>query len=590
MDSFKLPIHYINSKTKVDENLLRDLELLPTIKYISNDSENTGTSENNKSNIEIDGVYKTFLNSKGDYSTKLLPLWAKYYTVDINYIEDTQKLLSNDIPTTVSNEKFEAIWKDINAETGFYSKYRYLENTWPMAKQLNSNAIFLRFLSLYNITSPVLSLAIPVLFMILPFFIIKLQGYPITISKYREVLAIVFRKHQIGQLFRLGTSDWNQRIYILVSLAFYVFQTYQNFMTCISVYKQTSIINNNLKVTKEYLKHTLTCMNKLELSCSELESYSPFIKVMCSHRERLLKYYTMLESENYGLTTVVRTTCMGNFLKLFEELYNDDTLYKSIDYSMYFHSYLDNIGTIHKHINNKTISLCTFSKKTCKFKRAYYPPYHKGTVSNTYNLKKHLLITGPNAAGKTTILKTTILNLLISQQFGCGFYKSASIYPYNYIHSYLNIPDTSGRDSLFQAEARRCVNILHTIKDSQKIDNDGTVKSTRHFCVFDELYSGTNPYEAIGAAVSFLKYLNQYKNVTFMITTHFLDICKKLDKVSNISNHNMKVKQIENDLIYTYKLDKGISKVKGAVKVLVDLNYPSEIIENTRKVISTLNI
>jgi hypothetical protein len=74
-----------------------------------------------------------------------------------------------------------------------------------------------------------------------------------------------------------------------------------------------------------------------------------------------------------------------------------------------------------------------------------------------------MIITGPNASGKTTILKSTLINIILTQQFGCGFYSSAKLSPFKHIHCYLNIPDTSGRDSLFQAEARRCKEILDII-------------------------------------------------------------------------------------------------------------------------------
>ena len=83
-----------------------------------------------------------------------------------------------------------------------------------------------------------------------------------------------------------------------------------------------------------------------------------------------------------------------------------------------------------------------------------------------------------------------------------GFYNNATINPYKYIHCYLNIPDTSGRDSLFQAEARRCKEILDSVVNNKE----------RHFCIFDEIYSGTNPYEAISGAYAYLTYLSKYGN------------------------------------------------------------------------------
>jgi len=201
-----------------------------------------------------------------------------------------------------------------------------------------------------------------------------------------------------------------------------------------------------------------------------------------------------------------------------------------------------------------------------------------------------MIVTGPNASGKTTMLKSTLLNIIFTQQCGFGFYSSCQICPYNYLHSYLNIPDTSGRDSLFQAEAKRCKEILNAV-----VMKGGT---SRHFCIFDELFSGTNPEESVNAAQSFVSFVNKQKNVDFMLTTHFTKICKNIkreqklqsgsngqngrkiqfkkmdvlvvDDKTNCKNQNMK---------YTYKMKQGISKVRGgAEKVLRDMNFPKEIV------------
>ena len=150
-----------------------------------------------------------------------------------------------------------------------------------------------------------------------------------------------------------------------------------------------------------------------------------------------------------------------------------------------------------------------------------------------------MIITGPNASGKTTILKSTLINIIFTQQFGCGFYDSAKFSPFKHIHCYLNIPDTSGRDSLFQAEARRCKEILDVITSNKK---------DSHFCAFDELYSGTNPEEAETSAAAFMLYLQKYKNVSSLLTTHFVKVCKKLDKIKGIENCKMVAEKNENKI------------------------------------------
>ena len=167
-----------------------------------------------------------------------------------------------------------------------------------------------------------------------------------------------------------------------------------------------------------------------------------------------------------------------------------------------------------------------------------------------------------------------MINILFSQTYGYGFYSKATIPLYDKIHCYLNIPDTSGRDSLFQAEARRCKEII-----------DGLSTSTeKHFCIFDELFSGTNPNEACASSYGFIKYLIDSQNMDFVLTTHLLDLCSLLDAV--LQNNNMGVEKLDNiSFNYTYKLNPGISSIKGGLKVLYDLEYPEEILNLSNKII-----
>jgi DNA mismatch repair ATPase MutS len=244
-------------------------------------------------------------------------------------------------------------------------------------------------------------------------------------------------------------------------------------------------------------------------------------------------------------------------------------------YSLGFNGYIDCIEGLQINIVERKMNFATFISKTKKgiFKNSYYACLKdKNHVKNTIKFNKNHIITGPNASGKTTILKSTLINIIFTQQFGCGFYDSAKIAPFKHLHCYLNIPDTSGRDSLFQAEARRCKEILDAISDN---------KDESHFCAFDELYSGTNPEEAEMSATAFMRYLQKFKNVSSLLTTHFIKVCKKLEKVNGIKNCKMVAEKINNTIKYTYKLENGISEVKGGINVLKDMNYPKEIINNT---------
>jgi DNA mismatch repair ATPase MutS len=67
--------------------------------------------------------------------------------------------------------------------------------------------------------------------------------------------------------------------------------------------------------------------------------------------------------------------------------------------------------------------------------------------------------------------------------------------------------------------------------------------------------------------------------VDFILTTHYTDICSRWGENDRISNWQMTCNIDETgEIEYTYSIERGISKVQGAIKVLRDMNYPTEIL------------
>ena len=570
VDYFHLPISFIENKKTIEKHFISDLELQETPQSKS--------------------LYEYVFNpGSNQFAQNTIQLWSQYYTSDKRFLKDSQKLLKKNIPTVEKDYvNVNNVWKEIKVETGFEDKYFYID--WDYLKKLNTNSTFLQCMSIYNMSSPILSLALPIFFLIFPFILLNLQGIPLTMTKYIEVLKVVFQKHQFGQLFQINSATWEKRVYIIISLGFYIFQIYQNVMSCIRFYKNISKIHEQLFTMRDYIDETIKRMNEMEICCSHLKTYSPFINHMKERKDVLMEMHKEIECISEYKMSFKKMTEIGHIMKSFYKLYKDEDYKEALQYSFGFNGYIHNINQMKKSVQEGHMSafkIMNGSKNKCKknrktlFKNAYFPSLvGKMPVKNTYNLKKPMLITGPNAAGKTTMLKTTIFNILCSQQTGFGFYEFARFSPFDYIHCYINIPDTSGRDSLFQSEARRCKDIITVMKESGE--------KSSHFCVFDELYSGTNPYEAIASATSFLRYLNKYTNSTYIITTHFLDICNRMEKDKTISNMHMKIDMDGEDFVYTYKLEKGISNIKGGVKVLRDLDYPEFIINETKRMIKEI--
>jgi hypothetical protein len=404
-----------------------------------------------------------------------------------------------------------------------------------------------------------------------------MKGMQITISEYIEVLKIVASQNAIGKLFVVNFGDITpqEKFYIFISAAFYLFSIYQNFMVCVRFNNNMRTIHNHFNEIRIYINHTIHSMeNYLEYS-SQLKSHQGFNNIVKEKLETLQLMHKKIELiTDYNMFNFSKIKEIGYVFKCFYELHTDKIYDDTIMYSLGFNGYMDCLKGLQQNILERKINFALFideSKKTVLENSYYATLKNHEPIKNTVKFKKNMIITGPNASGKTTILKSTLINILFSQQFGCGFYDSAKIRPFNHIHCYLNIPDTSGRDSLFQAEARRCKEILDAIDISSK---------ETHFCVFDELYSGTNPEEAEQSATSFMKYITKYKNVSCLLTTHFIKVCKKLAKSKAIVNYKMRTEKDNNDLVYKYILEEGISNIKGGLIVLKQMNYPKEIIDN----------
>lgn len=563
---FKLPVYYNNSKVELKNNIVLDLELTDTV------------------DLSANPIYAFCFNNfnKEELSRKIFPQLSNCYTTDVAFLKDTQDIIKkytcydNKYSNYSQNyEKILKIWSELKNDTSFKEKYYYIE--WDTFEFLNNSEHFLLMSSLYNILSPIVALLSIVFIFIIPFFILKMKGLNVSVSQYVEVLKIIAKNNAIGKIL---TADFaniniNQLVYLIASTVFYVFSVYQNVSTCIKFNKNMKTINNYLTETNLYLQTTMTTMeNYLLLSCNydTQKEFNFALREKYSILQELQKKVSSLSE--YNFYDIKKYLEFGKALKYFYELHENKVYNEAIFYSLGFNGYIDCLEGLKQNIESKQINFATFvddNKKT-NMKNSYYACLKDSNpIKNNIKLNKNITITGPNASGKTTVLKATMINLILTQQFGCGFYESAKICPYDYIHCYLNIPDTSGRDSLFQAEARRCKNI---------IDDVNYNNSKRHFCVFDELFSGTNPDEAITSATSLMKYLIKNKNVTCLLTTHFTKVCKNLRKLKNVSNCKMVIKQTENKLIYTYKIDNGISEIKGGLHILSDMNFPSEIINN----------
>jgi hypothetical protein len=560
---FKFPIEYLKKKYEIPESLKIDLELLET------------TETCNKS------MYEILFNPETEIGKRHLEKWSKYYTTDIGYLEDTQnifkKIKNLSLNKDLVNETYSS-WNNIKGDNNFVNKYQYIG--WNKIKWLNYSLVFMQVLSIYNLSSPVVNLMSPFALFFVPYFVLKGLRVPITWTMYKTILIAQMKNHALGQLFTsFHKVKPSQKIYLLFCAGMYIYNFYQNMLSCYNFYKNGNFITGKFDLLRTYLTKTIDNMKKYESIIIKYDNYNEFHNDVKDNRNKLENFLEEIKKIPKKCMDLKNLIKIGKIMKSFYKIYDSEKLNNIMQYSFGFNGYIDNLKGLEK--NKKLLKFTKFVKKktTLKMKDVFHPSI-KNPIKNSINLEKNRIITGPNAAGKTTILKATILSTIFSQQVGMGYFKKCKLTPFDYIHCYINIPDTCGRDSLFQGEARRCKDILDIINKNP---------DKKHFCVFDELYSGTNPYEAISAAYGYLKYIIKNKNVKFLLTTHFIKLCELLEKEPQIENNSMYT-IIENDIpFYHYKIIKGISKVKGGITVLKDIGYPEEIINVSRDIIDKIN-
>jgi len=513
------------------------------------------------------------------------------YTTNPQYLEETQTIIERVVDVkepnidTHSTSRFLEVWREIKEDRSFLEKHNYME--FVALEEFNKSRPFLHFYSAINIVSPVFSLAFPLVLMLLPFVLLQCWRVPISFSLYLDTLRKVAKQHFIGKILDMKMEP-SSIAYVLLLVGMYLMQTYGQIISCIRFHRTIRRMNENLLFLKDYLGQTSRLMEQFCAKYNGLAYYADFCQDIHGHRLVIDELGSVISANKitpYGWSAQ-KLSELGHMFDCYYRLYSDMDYEESLRYSVGFLGYWDIMCGISRGLRagylGKSEISATFSSPeeeqpeaeyTCYFADQYYPPHQSShsLVPNTIDLSRNLIITGINASGKTTLLKTTALNIIFTQQFGVGFYKSGRLTPFHHIHSYLNIPDTSGRDSLFQAESRRCKEILDKIEAKRE---------DRHFCIFDELYSGTNPKEATKTASALLKYLAKRDNIRFILTTHYVGICDKFKKSRRITNCQMLAeKDIHNERFkYTYRIIPGICKLEGGVEVLKQMDYPAEII------------
>jgi len=219
------------------------------------------------------------------------------------------------------------------------------------------------------------------------------------------------------------------------------------------------------------------------------------------------------------------------------------------------------------HANKPTVN----DNKEIVLKGLWHPFIdEKVVVKNNLEFRKEniLLISGPNAGGKTVLLKSISLSCLLMQ---CGMFVYASSASLPIFSSfYLDIGDNQSIINSLSTFSSHIVNLKHIVEN---VDENS-------FVILDEIGSSTDPKEGEGLAIAITDYLIK-KDVKGIITTHFGALKAyglEEEKVMSVSmEFNL------DTLLPTYRLKEGVSGKSYAYEISTNLGLSSDIIDSAKR-------
>lgn len=194
-----------------------------------------------------------------------------------------------------------------------------------------------------------------------------------------------------------------------------------------------------------------------------------------------------------------------------------------------------------------------------------YHPCIKNPVSNSMKEAKSVLLTGSNASGKSTFLKTVAINAIFAQTiYTCTSKKYKA--PFYSIYSSMALRDNLlGNESYYIVEIKSLKRIVDAIENGTKV-----------LCFVDEVLRGTNTVERIAASSKILGRMAD-KGAFCFAATHDIELTHILE--GKYSNYHFSEEVNGNDIVFNYNLYEGRATSRNAIKLLRMIGYEEEIVK-----------
>lgn len=198
-----------------------------------------------------------------------------------------------------------------------------------------------------------------------------------------------------------------------------------------------------------------------------------------------------------------------------------------------------------------------------------YHPLLKQPVKNSIRADRGILLTGSNASGKSTFLKTVAVNAILSQTVNTA---AADRYraPLFYVYSSMALrDDMENGESYYIVEIRSLKRILDAAAGQQRV-----------LCFVDEVLRGTNTVERIAASTEILRSLRS-RGILCFAATHDIELTGLLNE--SFDNYYFQEDVQDGDISFSYRLQKGRASTRNAIRLLELIGYDRAITEKAAR-------
>lgn len=189
-----------------------------------------------------------------------------------------------------------------------------------------------------------------------------------------------------------------------------------------------------------------------------------------------------------------------------------------------------------------------------------------------------IIITGPNMAGKSALLRQTALITLLAQIGSFVPAESAHIGLVDKIFTRVGASDNiSVGESTFMVEMNEAADILNNV-------------SSKSLVLFDELGRGTSTYDGISIAWAIVEYIHEHPKAKArtLFATHYHELNEMEKSFKRIKNYNVSVKEVDNKVIFLRKLERGGSEHSFGIHVAKMAGMPKSIVKRANTILKQL--